>query len=53
VLGLLGGAAPIIVTSPLAWPHDALAPAYDLMGAAAVALGVLLPWRDTAQAPLP
>jgi hypothetical protein len=43
---------PIIVTSLLAWTHDALAPAYYLM-AAAVSLGGLLPWRDTAQAPLP
>jgi hypothetical protein len=43
----------MVVTSLLAWSHDALAPAYYLMAAAAVSLGVLLPWCDTARAPLP
>jgi MHS family proline/betaine transporter-like MFS transporter len=51
--GLLGGTAPTIVTSLLAWSHDALAPAYYLMAAAVVSLGALLRWRDTTQAPRP
>jgi MHS family proline/betaine transporter-like MFS transporter len=50
--GLLGGTAPMVVTSLLAWSHDPLAPAYYLMAAAAVSVGVLLSWRDTAQVPL-
>ena len=52
-LGVLGGTTPMAVTYLLAWSHDALAPAYYLMAAAAVSLGVLLRWRDTARAPLP
>jgi hypothetical protein len=41
------------VTHLLAWSHDAMAPAYYLIGAATVSLGVLLHWRETAQASLP
>jgi MHS family proline/betaine transporter-like MFS transporter len=52
-LGVLGGTTPMAVTYLLAWSHDALALAYYLMAAAAVSLAVLLPWRHTAQAPLP
>lgn len=52
-LGLIGGTTPMVVTYLLAWSHDALAPAYYLMGAAAVSLGALLGWRETAKMPLP
>jgi MFS transporter, MHS family, proline/betaine transporter len=51
-LGVLGGTTPMVVTYLLAWSHNALAPAYYLMGAAAVPLGVLLRWRESAWAPL-
>jgi MHS family proline/betaine transporter-like MFS transporter len=50
--GLLGGTAPMLVTSLLAWSRDPLAPAYYLMAAAAVSVAVLLSWRDTARVPL-
>jgi len=52
-LGVLGGTTPMAATYLLAWSHDALAPAYYLMAAAVVSLGVSLCWRETAQAPLP
>ena len=53
VLGLLGGTTPMIVTYLLAWSHNPLAPAYYLMGAAAVSLAVLMSWPETIQVPLP
>ena len=52
-LGMLGGTTPMVVTYLIAWSHKALAPAYCLMGAAAISLGLLVRWRETAQAPLP
>jgi MFS transporter, MHS family, proline/betaine transporter len=52
-VGVLGGTTPMVVTYLLAWSHDAMAPASYLLGAAAISLGVLLHWRETAQAPLP
>lgn len=51
-LGVIGGMTPLVVTYLIARSHDDLAPAYYLMAAAAIALGVLLGWRETAQAPL-
>ena len=51
-LGVLGGTTPMAATYLLAWSHDALAPAYYLMGAAAISLGMALRWRETAQAPV-
>jgi MFS transporter, MHS family, proline/betaine transporter len=50
---LLGGTAPLVVTTLTAWSHNAEAPAFYLMGAAAISLAVLLPWRETVQVPLP
>jgi MHS family proline/betaine transporter-like MFS transporter len=47
-LGVLGGTTPMAATYLIAWSHDALAPAYYLMGAAVVSLGVALCWRETA-----
>jgi MHS family proline/betaine transporter-like MFS transporter len=52
-LAVLGGTTPMAVGSLMAWSHDALAPAYYLMGAAAVSLAVLVSWPETARAPLP
>jgi MHS family proline/betaine transporter-like MFS transporter len=52
-VGVLGGTTPMVVTYLLAWSHDAMTPAYYLMGAAAVSVGVPLPWRESANAPLP
>jgi MHS family proline/betaine transporter-like MFS transporter len=52
-VGMLGGTTPMVVTYLIAWSHNALAPAYCLMGAAAISLGLLVRWRETAQAPLP
>jgi MHS family proline/betaine transporter-like MFS transporter len=51
-LAVLGGTTPMAVTSLMAWSQDALAPAYYLMGAAAVSLAVLVSWPETARAPL-
>jgi MHS family proline/betaine transporter-like MFS transporter len=50
---LLGGTAPLVVTTLTVWSHNPLAPAYYLMGAAAITLAVLLRWPETARAPLP
>jgi MHS family proline/betaine transporter-like MFS transporter len=52
-MGLLGGVTPMAMTALLAWSHNPLAPAYGLMGAAAVTLAVLGSWPETAKAPLP
>jgi MFS transporter, MHS family, proline/betaine transporter len=51
-LGVLGGTTPMVVTYLLARSHDDLSPAFYLMGAAAVSLGVILTLRETATAPL-
>jgi hypothetical protein len=50
--GLLGGTAPMLITSLLAWSHDPMALAYYLTAAAAVSVGVLPSRRDTAQVAL-
>jgi MHS family proline/betaine transporter-like MFS transporter len=52
-LALLGGTTPMVVTYLLAWSHNPLAPAYYLMGAAAVSLAVLMSWPESVNAPLP
>jgi MFS transporter, MHS family, proline/betaine transporter len=51
-LGVLGGAAPVVVTSVLAWSHDPLTPAYYMMAATAVSLVVVWRWPEPVKAPL-
>jgi MFS transporter, MHS family, proline/betaine transporter len=51
-LGVIGGTTPMAVAYLIARSHDDLSPAFYLMGAAAISLGVVLGWRETAQAPL-
>jgi MHS family proline/betaine transporter-like MFS transporter len=51
-LGVIGGTTPMAVAYLIARSHDDLSPAFYLMVAAAISLGVVLGWRETAQAPL-
>lgn len=52
-LGILGGTTPMVATYLIARSHDDLSPAFYLMAAAAVSLGVILNLRETAYSPLP
>jgi len=52
-LGILGGTTPMVATYLIARSHNDLSPAFYLMAAAAVSLGVILNLRETAYSPLP
>jgi MHS family proline/betaine transporter-like MFS transporter len=51
-LGLIGGTTPLVTTFLIERSHDDLAPAYYIMAAAAVSLGVILSLPETARVPL-
>lgn len=51
-LGLIGGTAPLVATFLIARSHDDLSPAYYMMAAALVSLGVVLTQPETGRDPL-
>lgn len=51
-LGLIGGTTPIVATVLIHRSHDDLSPAYYMMAAAAVSLGVVLSLPETVRQPL-
>jgi MHS family proline/betaine transporter-like MFS transporter len=51
-MGLLGGTTPLVAAYLIERSHNDLSPAFYIMAAAAVSLGVLLRLRETAHAPL-
>lgn len=51
-LGVLGGTTPMVTAFLIERSHDDLSPAYYMMAAAAVSLGVILSLRETAGDPL-
>jgi MHS family proline/betaine transporter-like MFS transporter len=51
-LGLLGGTAPMVATFLIATTGYALSPAFYLMAAAAISVGVVLTLRETSRDPL-
>jgi MHS family proline/betaine transporter-like MFS transporter len=52
-LGILGGTTPMVAAYLIARSHNDFSPAFYLMAAAAVSLGVILSLRETAYSPLP
>lgn len=51
-LALLGGTTPMVAAFLIARTHDDFSPAFYLMAAASVSLGVVLTMRETAKVPL-